>query len=318
MNISGGIRPVESNVACVFPGQGSQQVGMGKDLLDNFKSVREIFAEIDDALNFPLSRLMFQGPEDELTKTMNAQPAILAASLAAWVAIQETLGTESMPKPSLVAGHSLGEYTALVISGVLNVSDAAKLVRARGNFMQTAAEEIPGSMAAILGLDEQTVDEICRETGAQISNVNTEDQMVIAGDLVALARAMDLATVRGAKRLIRLQVGGAFHSRLMLPAEQGMRETLQEYQFNDPIIPIIGNVSGRPLLSAKSVKAELIRQLCSCVQWKRSVSYMIGAGVGMFYEIGPGKVLSSLIKRAYPDMPVVNLNNPESIYALSS
>lgn len=308
---------VESKIAYVFPGQGSQQVGMGKELSDNFKSAKELFSEIDDALEFPLTKLMFQGPADELTKTMNSQPAIMAATLAAWLGMKEVLGPESMPEPSLVAGHSLGEYTALVISGVLNVSDAVRLVKDRGNLMQKAAEKVPGSMAAILGLDEPTVDEICRETGAQISNVNADDQMVIAGDLVALARAMDLAAVRGAKRLIRLQVGGAFHSRLMLPAEQGIRDALHQYKFNDPVIPIIANSTGNPLVSAKAVKAELVRQLCSCVQWKRSVSYMIGAGVGMFYEIGPGRVLSSLIKRSYPEVPIVSISDPASIYALS-
>ena len=183
--------------------------------------------------------------------------------------------------------------------------------------MQKASEEFPGSMTAILGLDEPTVDEICRETGAQISNVNADDQMVIAGDFVALARAMDLATLRGAKRLIRLQVGGAFHSRLMLPAEQGIREALLQYQFHDPFIPIVANSSGRPLTTARGVKAELVRQLCSCVQWKESIDYMIGSGVSRFVEVGPGRSLSSMVKRIDRSAESISVGDMDSILQLS-
>ena len=287
---------VSPQIAYVFPGQGSQFVGMGLDIYRSSKAAKEVFDEVDDILSFPLTTLAFEGPEDELERTVNSQPAIMATSLACLRALNE-LSPEAMSTPVAVAGHSLGEYTSLVVSGALGLADGIQLVRERGRLMQEAAENHPGSMAAIIGLDEDTIEEICHETGAEIANINGNDQIVISGDRMCIARAADMASIRGAKKAIPLAVSGAFHSSLMSSAQQGLEEAMHEISFSDPDIPIFANSTSRPVTTAGEVKNELLTQLCSCVQWKKSVTHMIDAGVSSFIEFGPGKVLGSLIKR---------------------
>ena len=315
---SNGAPPSAGKTAFLFPGQGTQHVGMGLELAQSSAAARTVFEEVDEVLQTSLSRLMFEGPEDELTRTVNAQPAIVAVSLAFMRAMEEALGPEGVPSPSYVAGHSLGEYTALVPAGVLDVADALRLVRERGRLMQEASEQQPGAMAVVLGLDELTVEEVCRETGAQISNVNAEDQIVIAGERVSLARAMDLAAMRGARRLVRLQVSGAFHTRLMDHASRGIAHALEEAEFHSPQVPVVANCTGLPLTTGAAIKAELKQQLCGCVQWKRSLDHMAAAGVTKFYEIGPGKVLSNLVKRSHPEAETTSVGDLKAIAGMAA
>ena len=228
----------------------------------------------------------------------------------------EQLDAEAMPQPMLMAGHSLGEYTALAVSGVLDVADTAQLVRTRGALMQEACESNPGTMAAVLGLDEMTIEEIARETGTYVSNVNTAEQIVISGERMAVAAALDLATVRGAKRVVPLSVGGAFHSGLMEPARAGLIEAIDKLTFRDPQVPIVANCTGKPLTTAESVKQELAAQICGCVQWKRSVDHMIDSGVVNFLEIGPGRALSGMIKRIDKRARVSSVGDLDSILKL--
>ena len=220
-------------------------------------------------------------------------------------------------EPSFVAGHSLGEYTALVAANVLEFSDAVRIVRERGRLMQQAGESKPGGMAAIIGLDEESLEEVCLETGVQIANINCSGQIVISGTRQALARSMDLAKTRGARRVIPLQVSGAFHSSLMKPAAEGMARAVSHLEFRTPEVPIVANSTARPMTTADEVKTELLEQLCHCVQWQPSVEYMLGVGVSTFIEVGPGQVLSGLIKRISNDVQVLNISDPESIKAIS-
>lgn len=300
-------------VAYVFPGQGTQHVGMGMDLYEQSPVARKLLDEVDEALNRPLTRLMFEGPQEELNLTVNAQPAILATSLA----FLKAAGPELLPAPDFTAGHSVGEYSALAAAGVLGIHDAVRLVQERGRLMHETAKRQQGGMAAVLGLDELAVEEICRETGAYISNINAADQVVIAGEKIALARAMDLASVRGAKRLISLQVSGAFHTDLMRPAVAGMQQAVGQANFHDAYVPIVANCDATPITSQEDIKNELLEQLCGCVQWRRSMSYMWNAGVTQFYEIGPGKVLSGLIRRTCPDAQVTGVNDAKSLQSLA-
>jgi [acyl-carrier-protein] S-malonyltransferase len=304
-------------VAYVFPGQGSQHVGMGKDIYEESSVARRVFDEADKALNRPLTQLMFEGSAEELNLTINAQPAILTASLAYLMAAKEAVGSEAMPEPDFAAGHSLGEYTALAATGILSITDAVRLVQERGRLMHETSQTHQGGMAAVLGLDELTIEEICRETGAYISNVNAEDQVVIAGDKITLARAMDLASARGARRLITLQVSGAFHTDLMRPALVGMTQAVNAANFNAPSVPIIANCDAIPLTDGDDIKSELLHQMCGCVQWKRSMAYLWDVGVTQFYEVGPGKVLSGLIRRICPDAQVTAINDVKSLQALA-
>ena len=302
------------NIACVFPGQGSQVVGMGRNLYESSPLSKEVFEEADEALHFSISRLCFEGPEEVLRDTVNAQPAILTTSIACFRAASEfgiSLG------PVLVAGHSLGEYTALVAANVLEFSDAVRLVRERGRLMQEAGKAKPGGMAAIIGLDEVPLEEVCRETGSQIANYNCSGQIVISGTRESIARSMDLAKARGAKRVVPLQVSGAFHSILMQPTVEGMAQAISQVDFNQPQVPIVANSTAKPLTSPDEVKEELLRQLCHCVQWQPSIEYMVSAGVLTFIEIGPGQVLSGLIRRINKEVQVLNISDIDSIKALS-
>ena len=303
-------------VAYLFPGQGSQAVGMGQELYDNSESARSVFHEVDMALRRPLTKVLFEGPEDMLKETMNAQPAIMAVSLACIKAMEERLGTKAMPQPILMAGHSLGEYTALVAAGVMDIAQTARLVQKRGELMQEACVRNPGTMAAVLGLDEMTTEEIARATGTYVSNINTAEQIVISGERMAIARALDMAMARGAKKAIPLRVAGAFHSGLMEPAQAGLVDAIDRIEFNDPVVPIIANCTGRPLTRAEDIKRELITQVCSCVQWKRSIDYMVGNGVTNFIEIGPGKALSGMVKRINRDAKIANVGDINSILNL--
>jgi [acyl-carrier-protein] S-malonyltransferase len=296
-------------VAYVFPGQGSQWVGMGRDLYDNFDAARVVFDQADEVLGLPLSRLCFEGPEDELRQTINAQPAIVATSFACLEAISDEDGSSRLPPPAFVAGHSLGEYTALAAAGVLDFADAVYLARERGRLMHEAGLRQPGGMVAIIGLDEASLAEVCHQTGARIANINCPGQLVISGGEEAVTQAADLARSRGAPRTIRLQVSGAFHTPLMQPAVDGMSEIIATLSFRQPVVPIIGNTSGEPLTTGEQVKAELLAQLCNCVQWQRSIEYMVANGVAAFIEIGPGKVLTGLIKRINRDVKLVNIGD---------
>jgi len=297
--------------AFIFPGQAAQAVGMGKDLYDNSPAAREVFNEVDDALGRSLTTLMFEGPIEDLTETSNAQPAVSAVSLASHAAISEALG--SAPMPSMTAGHSLGEYSALAVSGVLSVTDTIKLVVQRGQLMQEACDEKPGGMVALIGIDEFAVEDVCRETGAELSNINTAQQIIISGDHRSLAQAIDLAAARGAKKCIPLQVGGAFHSGLMEPAQSGLNEVIEAVTFNDPIIPIVGNCGATALTTGAEVKAELMTQLTSCVRWQRSIEFMIENGVETFVEVGPGKVLAGMIKRIDKSREIISVGDMESV-----
>ena len=305
-----------SKLAFIFPGQGSQAVGMGKDLYAGSPAARAVFDEVDDALGRPITQLAFEGPADELTRTGNAQPAISAVSLAVHAALGEAMGRD--PAPAMVAGHSLGEYTALAVAGVLSVSDTMRLVVERSRLMQRACNERPGGMVALIGIDEFAVEDVCRETGTYLSNINSAEQIIISGDHMSLARAIDLASTRGARKCVALPVGGAFHSGLMEPAQTGLNRVIESIEFKDPAMPIIGNCDGAPLTTAAEVKEELCRQLTSCVHWERSVKLMIHGGVDGFVEVGPGRVLSGLVKRIDRNAPTATVCDLESVRAFAA
>lgn len=305
----------DSKVAYVFPGQGSQTVGMGKDLFDSFDSIKKLFKEADEAVAFPLSKICFEGPDEELRKTSNAQPALVTVSLACLKAAQEVAGN-NLSAPAFTAGHSLGEYTALAAANVVDFGTAVFLAKERGRLMYEAGLKQPGTMAAVMGLDEAILAEVCRETGTVIANYNSPGQLVISGAVTNVAKASEQAKARGAARVIPLQVSGAFHSPLMQPAVDGMAQILTRVVFKDPSVPIIANVTAQPLTSGARFKDELLKQLLSGVQWQRSVEYMLKQGVSKFIEIGPGKVLAGLIKRVNRDAEIKNVGDAASVNSL--
>ena len=298
--------------AYVFPGQASQKVGMGRDLYDNFDLAKAVFDQADATLGFSLSRLCFEGPEDELHQTINTQPALVTVSFACLKAAQD-IGGSGLPAPSFVAGHSLGEYTALAAAGVLDFTTAVYLARERGRLMYEAGLKNPGGMVAVIGFDEALLAEVCAETDTLIANINCPGQLVISGARENLARAADLAKARGAHRVVPLSVSGAFHTPLMQPAVDGMSEVIPPLDFHEPLIPIVANTTAQPVTIAEQVKAELINQLCHSVQWQRSIEYMIDDGVSTFIEIGPGRVLSGLIRRINRDVKTLNIGDAQTI-----
>ncbi len=284
----------DQKVAYVFPGQGSQWVGMGHDLYVNLPEAKAVFEEADSILGFALSGLCFEGPEDVLRQTVNAQPAIMAVSVAY---LRTSPQLQDRPQPSFLAGHSLGEYTALVAAGTLSFADALRLARERGRLMQEAGNQTSGGMLAVIGLDEATVLSVCQATGTEIANINCPGQIAISGPSQVLDKAAQLAKEKGAQRVIPLPVSGAFHSRLMQPAADGMAEAVSNLQFQDAVIPIVANTTAQPMTSGNALKAELLSQLCHSVLWQKSVEWMIKEGALEFVEIGPGQVLTGLIKR---------------------
>ena len=302
-------------VAYVFPGQGSQRVGMGRDLYDNFPAAKAVFEQADEVLGFPLSRLCFEGPEDELRLTINAQPALATVNQACLRAVQD-VDSNGLPPAAFVTGHSLGEYIALVVAGVLDFTTVVYLARERGRLMYEAGLAKPGGMAAVIGLNEVSLAEVCKETGTWLANVNCPSQLVISGAKESLAKAAELAKARGAKRTISLSVSGAFHTPLMQSAVSGMAEILNTISFREPCIPVVANTTAEPMTSAREIKMELLRQLSQGVQWQRCVEYMVSDGVSTFIEIGPGQVLSGLIKRINTDVETVSISDVQSIKSL--
>jgi [acyl-carrier-protein] S-malonyltransferase len=303
-------------VAYVFPGQGSQSTSMGLDLYKSYPSATGVFDRADASLGFSLSRLCFEGPEEELRKTHNVQPAILVVSIACLKALEEA-AIANFPSPTFVAGHSLGEYTALVAAGVLGLTDAVLLVRERGRLMYEAGLKNPGSMLAIMGLDEETVKDISFHSGTEISNINCPGQIVVSGAAQALVEADKLARVQGARALRPLKVSGAFHSALMEPIIAEFSRIVSDVRFQPPVIPVISNVTARPLTDVDSIKEELVKQLRNCIQWQRSVEYMMHSGITTFYEIGPGRVLTGLIRRINSELQIFNISGVEDITQLA-
>jgi [acyl-carrier-protein] S-malonyltransferase len=302
-----------SGIAYIFPGQGAQTVGMTRDVYDNFASARAVFQLADEATGIALTRLCFEGPEEELRQTINAQPAILTASLACLAAFKEAAGSKILPKPIFMAGHSLGEYTALAAAGVIDYATAIYLARQRGILMEKAGQLKPGGMMAVLGLDENILNGVCQKSGTVIANINCPGQYVISGGMENLNQASELIKGLGAARVRPLQVSGAFHSPLMQPAAEGLLEVITKIGFNVPTIPIIGNTTAQPLRTTEQLKTELSNQLCSSVLWQRSVECMISNGTTTFCEIGPGKVLTGLVKRINANANLVNINDVASL-----
>jgi [acyl-carrier-protein] S-malonyltransferase len=303
--------------AYVFPGQGSQTVGMGKDLHDAFDSVKALFKQADDAAGASISKLCFEGPEDELRKTINSQPALVTMGIVCLRAAQETAGG-SLPPACCMAGHSLGEYAALAAAGAIDFAAAVHLSRERGRLMHEAGLKTPGAMAAVLGLDEAVLGEVCKQTGTIIANINCPGQLVISGATDNVARASEMAKARGATRIVPLQVSGAFHSPLMQPAVDGMTDVLARVAFKDPSVPIISNVTAQPLTSASQFKDELLKQLTSPVQWQKTVESMLQEGVKSFIELGPGRVLSGLVKRISREAETINVGDLSSVKSLAA
>ena len=309
-----------SHIAFLFPGQGSQAVGMAQHLAKQVRCAADTMAEADAILGFSLSKLCFDGPEEALTDTINAQPALLATSVATLRAIHEIL--PGFPAPSAVAGHSMGEYTALVAVGSLSFADGLRLVRERGRLMKEAGEHSPGGMAAILGMETAAIEVVCAqartETGGvvQLANDNCPGQLVISGDETSLNRAMELASQAGAKKVVRLAVSIAAHSPLMAPAAGALQQAIEATTIRPPVMPVIGNVHAQPLLTVAAIQQDLAAQLTSPVQWTGSMRYLATHGIDTVVEVGSGDVLTNLMKRIDKSVRRLNVGDPDGIETL--
>jgi [acyl-carrier-protein] S-malonyltransferase len=309
----------------IFPGQGSQVVGMGRALAEAHPQARAVFEEVDAALGQNLSRLMFEGPADALTLTANAQPALMAASLAVFRVLEAERGLDLAGGVSCVAGHSLGEYSALAAAGTVSITDAAKLLRIRGEAMQRAVAPGAGAMAALIGAEPAVAAEIAREAieGAgdgevcDVANDNGGGQVVLSGDKAAVERAVAIAKGRGIKRAVMLNVSAPFHCRLMAPAAEAMRAALAEVALNAPVVPVYANVTAAPVTSPEAIRDALVRQVTGTVRWRESVTAMAGAGVTRFLELGAGKVLTGLVKRIAPQATGAAIGTPDDVAAFS-
>lgn len=314
----GTVRDMNMTIAFTFPGQGSQAVGMGKDLAENFAEARAVFEEVDEALGEKLSDVMFNGPEDTLTLTANAQPALMAVSIAV-IRVLQAEGLDLQSKVAYVAGHSLGEYSALCAAGTFSLADTARLLRIRGNAMQAAVPVGVGAMAAIIGLEQADVVAVCEEAAAigacQIANDNGGGQIVISGEKPAVEKAAGLATDKGAKRAILLPVSAPFHSKLMAPAAEAMHAALATVAKSDPVVPLIANVRAAPVTGADEIASLLVEQVTGQVRWRETVEWFAANGVTTLYELGSGKVLTGLARRIDKTVNGISVSGPADIEA---
>jgi [acyl-carrier-protein] S-malonyltransferase len=300
-----------SKTALLFAGQGAQAVGMGKALAEKLPVAKSWFDRANDVLGYDLTRICFEGPEAELTKTENAQPGIF---LVGWIAFQALKQAAPSLKFDATAGLSLGEFTALTAAGAFSFEDAIRVVRQRGKFMQEACETTRGGMAAIIGLDEAPTREVCTKAGVELANLNCPGQIVISGETEKLSAACDLAKAAGAKKAMPLIVAGAYHSRLMATAQPKLQEALAELRINDPMVPAVSNVTAQPHASA-AIASRLVEQVTAPVRWEDSMRYLLAQGFTRFIELGPGKALSGFMRRIDPQAQMLNVADAESLEA---
>jgi [acyl-carrier-protein] S-malonyltransferase len=309
-------------IAFVFPGQGSQAVGMGKALADNFPAARAVLDEVDDALGAKLSGIIFEGPAETLTLTENAQPALMAVSLAALRVLEADAGLDLKRDAQFVAGHSLGEYSALAAAGAFSIADTARLLRIRGQAMQKAVPVGVGAMAALIGLEFDVAAAVAAEAAqgqvCQAANDNGGGQVVVSGDKLAVERAVDLAKAKGARRAMLLPVSAPFHCALMRPAADAMADALSKVTVKPPAVPVVANVLARPIAAPGEIVQALIAQVTGTVRWRESIAFMAAAGVDRFYEVGAGKVLSGLIKRIADGAATGAIGNPDDVAAFKA
>ena len=308
---------MKNKIAIVFPGQGSQVVGMGKDLYENFDSAKKVFKKVDEILGVNLSKIMFEGPQDELTKTENTQPALMAVSVALIEVLEKDFGKKFQDLCALTAGHSLGEYSALCASKALTLEDTAKLLQIRGTEMAKCGQKTSGAMCAILGVEIEVAKEIASEASqgdiCQVANDNSVGQVVLSGSKIAIERAIEIAKSKGAKRAIQLPVSGAFHSLLMKDAQEKMAKALEKTIINQPIVPLVANVSAQIAKDASEIKNLLVEQITGSVRWRETMLCFEQNGIEEVIEFGAGKVLSGLVSRTCPNLKSRSIKNSEDL-----